>query len=280
MEELDNKKGQVKKSKFDYIRKPKRFMLIIDIVCGLMILFALFFAVRHFLNEKFIKNYNDGNYSDKYEKILLNLNYPESYVANYNLGNVCYKNGEYDEAIIYYKKALEENPPHKAHKECDIRVNLSLSMLEKIDWDNISSEKDVEKTIRMLQAARNVLTEEGCANPDDPNGHDEDAEQLKKDIDDMIQQLQNPPPQQKTDNDQDDKDDQNKKDQDQQNNQQSKREQELKNKLDSQKTQSAKERQKAEEERAYKEMDKNGEGFPDFGTGDGETNTEDTGKNW
>ena len=255
-------------------------MLFIDIACGIMLIAAIFLGTRFILNEIFRSRYNHQIYSNDYEESLLKLNFPESYLPYYNLGNAEYKNGNYDRAISNYKKALELGPQHNHEKECDIRVNLALAMLAKIDWANMKTQKDGQRAIKQLKAARNVLTEEGCANPDDPNGHDEDAEQLKKDIDDMIQQLQNPPPQQKTDNDQDDKDDQNKKDQDQQNNQQSKREQELKNKLDSQKTQSAKERQKAEEERAYKEMDKNGEGFPDFGTGDGETNTEDTGKNW
>ena len=43
-----------------------------------------------------------------------------------------------------------------------------------------------------LQAARNILTAKGCAEPakDSWNGHSKEAEQLKKEIDQMIDQLE------------------------------------------------------------------------------------------
>ena len=168
-----------------HIENPRSFMAIIDIVCVLLLICGLFLVVRFVMNEIFLRRYDRKVYSTKYEEPLLVMNFPDSYLPYYNLGNVAYQNGDYDEAISNYKKALEIGAPHE-DKECNIRVNLALSMLMKIDWANMTTQKDVERAIRQLKAARNVLTEEGCANPDDPNGHNEDAEKLKKDIDDML----------------------------------------------------------------------------------------------
>ena len=62
-------------------------------------------------------------------------------------------------------------------------------MLHKIDFDNLDTEKQKSNAIRQLQAARNVLCEKGCADPYGTNGHDPEAEQLKQDIDKMLEEL-------------------------------------------------------------------------------------------
>jgi tetratricopeptide (TPR) repeat protein len=177
------------------------------------------------------------------------MNFPDSYLPYYNLGNVAYQNGDYDEAIANYKKALEIGAPHE-DKECNIRVNLALSMLMKIDWANMTTQKDVERAIRQLKAARNVLTEEGCANPDDPNGHNEDAEKLKKDIDDMLDQLQQQNDSGDSNEQQDDQQNQGQDEQQEPEKKEStKREDDLKDKLDDQKRDSMQERQQAEQDK-------------------------------
>ena len=249
MEEKKNTSSRRRDEKL-HIENPRSFMAIIDIICALLIICGLFLSIRYIMNEIFLRRYDKKIYSKKFEEPLLKMNFPDSYLPYYNLGNVAYKNGNYDEAISNYKKALEIGAPHE-DKECNIRVNLALSMLMKIDWTAMSTEKDLQRAIRQLKAARNVLTEEGCANPDDPNGHNEDAEKLKKDIDDMLDQLQQQNNSGNSDNDQQDdqqgqgQDDQ----QDQEKKESSKREDDLKDALDKQKRDSMQERQQAEQDR-------------------------------
>lgn len=243
------------------IEHPRRFMLIIDIVCLLILFAAFFLGAKYIINEIFISKYNDGEYKTGSEKGLTEFNFPEGYVPYYNLGNAYYKQGEYDKAISYYKKALTENPPHSGERECDIRVNLALAMLQKIDWSNMETEKDVERVIRQLKAARNVLTEEGCANPDDPNGHNKEAEQLKKDIDDMIEQLQQNQEDQQNNDDQDDQQQNNDNNQDDQNNDSnSDREDELRDELEDQMTQNQQEHQDGEDQMQQYQEEQNGGG--------------------
>ncbi len=249
-----------------HIENPRSFMLIIDILCFLLIIMGIFLGVRFILNEIFKSRYNKQVYSEKYIEDLTGINFPESYLPYYNLGNVHYQNGEYDDAIANYKTALEISASHRGHKECDIRVNLALAMLAKIDWQGMSGQKDYQRAIRQLKAARNVLTEEGCANPDDPNGHDADAEQLKADIDKILEQMQKNSD--SSDSDEDNQNDDNQQGQDdkeQQNPKDSKREDELKDALDEQKKNSMKERQQAEQDKNNQE---NGGGYNEY---DGKT---------
>ena len=251
-------------------------MLFIDIACGIMLIAAIFLGTRFILNEIFRSRYNHQIYSNDYEESLLKLNFPESYLPYYNLGNAEYKNGNYDRAISNYKKALELGPQHNHERECDIRVNLALAMLAKIDWANMKTQKDGQRAIKQLKAARNVLTEEGCANPDDPNGHNEDAEKLKKDIDDMLEQLQQQNDSGNSDNQQDDQQNQGQDEQQEPEKKEStKREDDLKDKLDDQKRDSMQERQQAEQDKQNeieaKENNQNPQGGMGGNSYDGKT---------
>ena len=229
-----------------HIENPRSFMAIIDIVCVLLLICGLFLVVRFVMNEIFLRRYDRKVYSTKYEEPLLVMNFPDSYLPYYNLGNVAYQNGDYDEAISNYKKALEIGAPHE-DKECNIRVNLALSMLMKIDWANMTTQKDVERAIRQLKAARNVLTEEGCANPDNDQGHNEEAEQLKADIDKMLEEMQQDSNSGDSDNDEQQEGQQDQEeDQDQQKD--SQREKDIQDALDEQKKNSMKERQETQED--------------------------------
>ena len=105
------------------------------------------------------------------------------YVVKYNNGNNAYKRRNYEKAITEYENALNLFPPK--YEECKIRINLSLAMIKTINQGD--SRRIALKT---LESARNVLIEDGCANDKDDNGHSKEAEKLKKDIDQMIEQIQ------------------------------------------------------------------------------------------
>ncbi len=253
------------KKPLNLTRKEARTRMgIFDAVSVLLLLAGLFFGVRYILNELFLKNYRAQDYSMQYESGLTTANINEDYLPYYNMGNVYYKNGEYDKAIAYYKKALEKDPP--LYKECPVRINLALAMLQKIDFSNLNTPNKVENALRQLRAARAILCEDGCAHPEDDQGHSAEAEQLKKDIDEMIKQLEQQQEQQQQDqqDDQQPQQDQNNDDgQDQKPD--SSREDELREQLNDQKKESMEERSESDQE---KEEAENGGGSYDY---DGKT---------
>ncbi len=190
-------------------KRAKGIILAANIIGVIALVIALFFGVRIGMNLVFLSKYNKGEYDMETEKKLLGpLNLVESYLPYYNLGNAAYKSEDYDEAIADYRLALEKNPPK--YLECPVRINLALSMIKKINFDNLTTEKKILNAIRQLQAARNVLCEDGCANPDyvegakeqkpiktedgkeiiPEKGHSDKAEQLKKEIDEAIKFLE------------------------------------------------------------------------------------------
>ena len=116
----------------------------------------------------------------------------ENYVVPYNLGNAEYQKQNYDKAISYYVTALSKKLPEN-EKECMIRVNLALSICHTIDFESLDLEDTdaVLEAITVLYEARYVLTEKGCASEPvgSSDGHYENADKLRKDIDDMLQYL-------------------------------------------------------------------------------------------
>lgn len=157
------------------------------IACIYIILFVVCakLAFSYFYNESLIHKYNKQDYSQSAGPLLI-LNFFEPYIGHYNNGNMCYKEGKYPEAVEAYQKALELNPPK--YKECLVRVNLALSMLGLIGEDYDTPEK-IEDTIKQLKEARDVLTEKDCAT-DDGDGHSGTAEELKDEIDRLIEELE------------------------------------------------------------------------------------------
>ena len=219
-----------KKRKGFHPKSPRTFMFWMDVLVVFLLAFGLYIGIRYLMNRKFVTAYQAGDYQTEQEESLKKLNLVERYLPYYNLGNVAYKEGDYARAIGYYKQALEMDPPKG--KECPIRINLALAMIQKIDFNDLSTEKKVQNAIQQLRAARTVLTAHGCAGPVEDDGHSPEAEQLKKDIDDMIDKLENPPDQdqqdQNQDQDQDQNQDQNQDQQDQQKDQDKESEQEKK----------------------------------------------------
>lgn len=112
------------------------------------------------------------------------------YIFLYNAGNKHYRAGDYTSAIEDYEKALKANPPGK--QECDIRINLALSMIYNLGSDyNLPDQ--VDRSIQTLKQARDVLTEKGCAT-DMGDGHNATSEKLKTEIDELIKELENQSP--------------------------------------------------------------------------------------
>lgn len=164
-------------------------MWFIGIVGLLILAVAIMLVYRLSVNHSFVKAYNNEDYDTVNEEKLLNFNFPESYVPYYNLGNAAYKRGDYTSAITYYNEALKNFPTEK--RDCLIRINLALSMCNTIDFYSLDSQDKVDTALFILYKARDVLLENGCAT-DDGQGHNEDAQQLKEDIDRMIEMLKNP----------------------------------------------------------------------------------------
>lgn len=135
--------------------------------------------------------YNNGNYSVEAKPLQI-FNWTEKYVAYYNQGNIEYQKGEYLNAIEAYEKALELDPPEK--KECSIRINLALAMVATIG-DLYKDPTYAEDVLTILYSARDVLLEDGCAT-EAGDGHSAEAEQLKKEIEEMIKELEKQQPEQ------------------------------------------------------------------------------------
>ena len=63
-------------------------------------------------------------------------------------------------------------------------------MLHKVDFDDLSSSSKAEEAVNILLSAREVLTEENCANESNDEGHNETAEELKAFIDELLNMFQ------------------------------------------------------------------------------------------
>ncbi len=189
-------------------RKPLKYIALL-ILSVIIILISVSSVGRVLINKRFVSGYYSGQYDTEAEKRLLFLNFPEGYIPYYNLGNVAFQNKEYVSAVSYFTDALKYNP--KEPEDCLIRINLALSLCYTIDFNNLDSDEKVQTALFTLYQARDVLLANGCATDEEgQTGHNKDAQQLKEDIDKMIEKLQQGS----------DSDDQNDQNQDQQNNDQ------------------------------------------------------------
>ena len=154
----------------------------------ILICLTLKFTYNTLANSIFLNNYQNGQYSEKQAKTFTHIIFLERYIAYYNYGNVLYQNGEYEKAIEEYKKALNEHVPK--YKECNIRINYALAICKTVKVDE-KDQNSIDNAIKRYEEAIDVLTEDGCANKNDSNGHSQKAEQLKKDIQKEIDRLKN-----------------------------------------------------------------------------------------
>lgn len=192
------------------MRKIPLKYYFIALIGTIILIIAIMLGTRLITNHAFVHAYNNGEYETEAEEKLLKMNFPESYIPYYNLGNAAYKEGNYNSAIGYYSQALQNYPPED--KDCLIRINLALSLCNTIDFYSLDSQEKIDTALFILYKARDILLENGCAT-EEGDGHNADAQQLKEDIDAMIEKLKNPdstsgsdqqqeqPPQDNDDND-------------------------------------------------------------------------------
>lgn len=143
-------------------------------------------AVNYVKNEKMIEHYENDIFRESDISI---LGFVQPYIYYYNKGNILYKQGEYELAVESYQKALRSYVPK--YKECAIRINMALAMVTPIDMENVTPENK-DEIITILETARDILVEEGCANMEDDYGHSGDAQTLKNEIDAYLEMLKNP----------------------------------------------------------------------------------------
>lgn len=154
----------------------------------ILICITIKFAYNIVINSILISKYEEGEFSEGLAKGITKFNFPQKYVANYNYGNILYQKGEYEKAIEEYKKALNVSVP--TYKECSIRINYALAICKTVNVDE-TNEQSIKQAIKTYELAIDVLAEDGCANKNNDNGHSQEAEKLKKDIQKEIERLKN-----------------------------------------------------------------------------------------
>lgn len=177
----------------------KKIVAVSGVIC--VVGFALL-CTNYVSNERFIKAYNGGIYENS--EITPVLGFTQPYVYHYNQGDVYYGKGDYEGAEQEFRKALESGTG--GDRDCSIRINLALSIAKQIDPEKVTKE-NLDETIDRLEDAKSVLTENGCAHKDDEDGHNEDAQKLKDEIDDFEEELKKQVDEQQEQEDQDKKDD-------------------------------------------------------------------------
>ena len=129
-----------------------------------------------------------------------------------------------------------------------------------------------EISVRFIFTSYNVLVEKGCADPYGTNGHDPEAEQLKQDIDKMLEELGAEP--EPPDSDSDEEQQGGGKEQEEK--QKSFREEQLEKDLNEQKEESMQERREADNKKQYSEDS----GSSESGGGSGSSYDDLNQKNW
>lgn len=218
---------------------------------------------------------------DPVEKISAFPGQPEGYIPWYNLGNAAMSRGDYEEAETDYSRALEYGPENG--RECPIRINYALAILKEVSDEDFQAalDGDAQKkadVVRHLRSARGVLTEQGCADVSDDQGHSAKAEQLKKEIDEYLKQLGEDPEEQEENQEEQQEEtspsESETDSQQSQDNQKSSREQSLQQQLNEQKSDARKQREDIQEEyRSYgnaPDQESDGSGSQGGGSGSGD----------
>lgn len=254
---------------------------IVALVC------AFFLIVRWCMNAYYVSEAQKGHYHPEIEERLTELNFPDGYIVWYNLGNYYFEEGDYKEAEDCYYRAIECGIPYE--KECEVKINLALAMINQLsdeEWDSFldaetSAEMDaqarnVEKT---LITARTILIEDGCAHEDDEDGHNEQAQILKDEIDELLNKDDEEEEDEEENEDQDDQEDQENNDDGGEGDDPSSREEQVMNHIQDQKEEAQEER--AEDQQFFENYYGFGSEDEEEGGGsDGSSSGGDNGEIW
>ena len=170
-------------------------MSIRRLTAALWTVIAIFLAIlflADYSNNRMIEKYKNGIYE---QNPLGFLGFVEPHVNHYNRGNVFYSLGLYERAQEEYELAMRSHLDEPS--DCRLRVNLALSMVEQINPDQINDD-NLQQVLEILDEARDILCENGCASRDDNSGHYPDAQRLKNEIDEFEASLLNPPEEEQT----------------------------------------------------------------------------------
>jgi len=182
--------------KESYMTDLKFLIILIGALASVFV--SLFLMYRYISNAIYVAGYRNDNIKLSTESRLTVFNYPQGYVPYYNLGNGYYKSGDYSNASNHFLTAL--NYTASEDERCDMRINLTLSVLAGIDYEYVdeyiaSSEvseelqTEIDSIVEKLSYARTLLCAEGCANENDEGGHNEEAITLRNEIDDLLEKL-------------------------------------------------------------------------------------------
>lgn len=161
----------------------------------ILAMFLVILLLADYTNNKMIEKFNQGKYEQNPFGF---LGFVEPYVNQYNRGNIYYSLGQYELAANEYEQALAGHNHLTEPQDCRLRVNYALSLVEQIDPNNIT-EENLDEVLAILDQARDILCENGCASRDDNSGHYPDAQTLKNEIDAFEEWLLTPPDQQEPD---------------------------------------------------------------------------------
>lgn len=155
----------------------RKILIAVYVILIIIMLNLIFINVE---NNLIINKYNNGEYLQEHAQLLTNITFQKSYISNYNYGNILYQNGEYEKAIIEYKKAL--GTVISSEKEYKIRINCALAMCKNVNVDE-SNQESILNAIETYENAIQVLTENDCSKKN------KDAKKLKEDIEKEIERL-------------------------------------------------------------------------------------------
>ena len=83
-------------------------MVVLGVVGTIMLVLGLAVFITVGLHHSFVSQYKKNVYAADKEQKLLVMNVPESYLPYYNLGNVSYKNGDYNGAFRLFVQKVGE----------------------------------------------------------------------------------------------------------------------------------------------------------------------------
>lgn len=162
----------------------KRIMAAIWTITAMLLAILL---LADYSNNRMIEKFNNGQFE---QNPLGFLGFMEPQVNYYNRGNVFYSLGQYELAQAEYEQALDCHLYER--QDCRLRVNYALSLVESIDPAYITDE-NLDEVLAILDQARDILCENGCASRTDNSGHYPDAQRLKNEIDAFEEWLTTPP---------------------------------------------------------------------------------------